>query len=36
MNDSFDADTLSLLDETKEVRIETRRDDHSPEHRTVI
>jgi hypothetical protein len=36
MNDSFAAETLRLLDETKEVRIETRRDDHSPEHRTII
>jgi hypothetical protein len=36
MNDSFDAETLRLLDETREVRIETRRDDHSPEHRTII
>jgi len=36
MNASFDAETLSLLDETKEVRIETRRDADSPEHRTII
>ena len=36
MNDTFDAETLRLLDETEEVRIETRRDDHSPEHRTII
>ena len=36
MNDSFDAETLRLLDETKEVRIETRRDGDSPEHRTII
>jgi len=36
MNASFDAETIDLLDETKEVRIETRRDDNSPEHRTVI
>jgi hypothetical protein len=36
MNGSFDADTLRLLDETREVRIETRRDDDSPEHRTII
>jgi hypothetical protein len=36
MNDSFDAETLGLLDETKEVRIETRRDGDSPEHRTII
>src|SRR5918995_7403856 len=36
MNDTFDAETLRLLDETREVRIETRRNDHSPEHRTII
>ena len=36
MNDSFDAETLGLLDETKEVRIETRRDEDSPVHRTTI
>ena len=36
MNDSFDAETLRLLDETREVRIETRRDADSPEHRTII
>jgi hypothetical protein len=36
MNDSFDAETLRLLDETKEVYIETRRDGDSPEHRTII
>jgi hypothetical protein len=36
MNGSFDAETLKLLDETREVRIETRRDDDSPEHRTII
>ena len=36
MNDSFEAETLRLLDETREVRIETRRDDHPPEHRTII
>ena len=36
MNDSFDTETLSLLDETKEVKIETRRDGDSPEHRTII
>jgi hypothetical protein len=36
MNDSLDAETLRLLDETREVCIETRRDDDSPEHRTVI
>jgi hypothetical protein len=36
MNESFDAETLRLLDETEEVRIETRRDGDSPEHRTII
>jgi hypothetical protein len=36
MNDSFDAETLRLLDETKEVSIETRRDADSPEHRAII
>ena len=36
MNDDFDAETLRLLDETKEVRIETRRAGDSPEHRTII
>jgi hypothetical protein len=36
MSDSFDAETLKLLDETREVRIETRRDANSPEHRTII
>src|SRR5918995_1739123 len=36
MNDTFVAETLRLLDETKEVRIETRRDGDSPEHRTII
>src|ERR687894_1697656 len=36
MKDSFDAETLRLLDEIREVRIETRRDGDSPEHRTII
>ncbi len=36
MNDTFDAGTLRLLDETHEVRIETRRDGDSPEHRTIV
>lgn len=36
MNDSFDTETLSLLDATDEVRIETRRDEDSPVHRTII
>ena len=36
MSTSFDAETLSLLDETEEVYIETRSDADSPEHRTII
>jgi hypothetical protein len=36
VNGSFDAETLQLLDETKEVRIETRRDADAPIHRTII
>jgi hypothetical protein len=36
MNDPFDAETLRLLGETKEVGIETRRDADSAEHRTII
>jgi hypothetical protein len=36
MNDSFEAETLRLLDEIREVRIETRRDGDSPKHRTII
>ena len=36
MNDTSDTETLRLLDETREVRIETRRDGYSPEHRTII
>ena len=36
MYDSFDPEILRLLDRTKEVRIETRRDGDSPEHRTII
>ena len=36
MNHTFDAETLRLLDETREVRIETRRDYDSPQHRTII
>jgi len=36
MNDSFEAETLRLLDETREVRIETRRDGDSQKHRTII
>jgi hypothetical protein len=36
MNESFDTETLRLLDETDEVRIETRRDADSPVHRTIV
>jgi len=36
MNDYFDNETLRLLEETKEVRIETRRGEGAPEHRTTI
>ncbi len=36
MNGSFDAETLQLLDETKESQIETRRDENAPAHRTTI
>ena len=36
MNSSFDSETLRLLDEMKEVRIETRRDEDAPAHRTTI
>ena len=36
MNGSFDPETLSLLDETEEVLIETRRAADSPEHRTIV
>jgi hypothetical protein len=36
MNDSFDTETLEILDATEEVYIETRRDGDSPEHRTII
>ena len=36
MNGSFDSETLRLLDETEEVRIETRRDEDAPAHRTTI
>ena len=36
MNDTFDTETLRLLDETDEVYVETRRDGDSPEHRTII
>lgn len=36
MNDSFATETLRLLDRTGEVRIETRRDADSPDHRTIV
>jgi hypothetical protein len=36
MNDSFDTETLRLLDQTDEVHVETRRDGDSEEHRTII
>jgi hypothetical protein len=36
VSDSFDAETLGLLGETREVRVETRRDEDSRVHRTII
>ncbi len=36
MNDSFDDETLQLLDEIEEVHVETRREQDAPEHRTII
>lgn len=36
MNDAFDNETLQLLEETQEVRIETRREEGATEHRTII
>jgi hypothetical protein len=36
MSSSFDAETLRLLDDNREVKIETRRDAEFPEHRTII
>ena len=36
MNGSFAPETLRLLDETKEVRIETRWEENAPAHRTII
>ncbi len=36
MNETFDAETLELLSEIQEVRIETRRAEDAPAHRTVI
>ena len=36
MTGRFDPETLDLLDDTQEVRIETRRDENSPVHRTIV
>jgi len=36
VNGSFASDTLQLIDETREVRIETCRDEDAPVHRTTI
>jgi hypothetical protein len=36
VNGTFDPETLRHLDETKEVQIETRRDEDAPAHRTTI
>jgi hypothetical protein len=36
VNGSFAPETLRLLDESKEVRIETRREQNAPVHRTII
>ena len=36
MNGSFDAETLQVLDETREAQIETRRDEDAPVHRRII
>jgi hypothetical protein len=36
VNGSFAPDTLRLIEEAKEVRIETRRDEDAPVHRTTI
>jgi hypothetical protein len=36
VNGSFDPETLQLLDETREVLIETRRDEDAPVHRRTI
>ncbi len=35
-SDSFDNETLQLLDGIEEVHIETRREQDAPEHRTII
>ncbi len=36
MNAHFDPEMLSLLDESQEVHIETRRAEDSPAHRTIV
>jgi hypothetical protein len=36
MSKSFDRETLELLNETKEVRVETRRNEDAQAHRTTI
>ena len=36
VNGSFDPDTLRLVDDTREVRIETRRDEEAPAHSRTI
>jgi hypothetical protein len=36
VDDSFDSDTLLLIDGAREVRIETSRDEDAPAHRTTI
>ncbi len=36
MSDSFDDETLQLLDEIEEIHVETRREQDAPEHRTII
>ncbi len=36
MSDSFDDETLQLLDGIEEVHIETQREQDAPEHRTII
>jgi hypothetical protein len=36
VNDSFDSDTLRLIDGAREVRIETSRDEDAPAHHTTI
>ncbi|MDQ3237726.1 MAG: DUF2255 family protein [Actinomycetota bacterium] len=35
-SDSFDDETLQLLDEIEEVHVETRHDNGAPEHRAII